>query len=156
MAPTMTPTRMSAWLDQVWLIRYLDRQLAGEEAQWFEVYAMDRPTLLATIEADTRLRDALAAAASTLHGNVSVDRGGRPGGAPGHDANDGGSASAGSRSAKPVSRGTRQFDLHAGQGRSSTAPAQRLSVHACILLGGNPGDRALAARIAGRTASRRR
>lgn len=81
MAPTTTPTRMSAWLEQAWLIRYLDRQLAGEEAQWFEAYAMERRELLATIEADTRLRDALAAAASIRHTDMSFDGGGRPGGA---------------------------------------------------------------------------
>ena len=81
MAPTTTPTRMSAWLEQAWLIQYLDRQLAGEEAQWFETYAMERQELLATIEADTRLRDALAAAASIRHTDMSVDGGGRPGGA---------------------------------------------------------------------------
>jgi hypothetical protein len=80
-APTTTPTRMSAWLEQAWLIQYLDRQLAGEEAQWFEAYAMERRELLATIEADTRLRDALAAAASIRHTDMSVDGGGRPGGA---------------------------------------------------------------------------
>jgi hypothetical protein len=80
-APTTTPTRMSAWLEQAWLVQYLDRQLAGKEAQWFETYAMERRKLLATIEADTRLRDALAAAASTRHTDMSVDGGGRPGGA---------------------------------------------------------------------------
>jgi len=72
---------MSAWLEQAWLIQYLDRQLAGEEAQWFETYAMERRELLATIEADTRLRDALAAAASIRHTDMSFDGGGRPGGA---------------------------------------------------------------------------
>jgi hypothetical protein len=71
---------MSTWLEQAWLIRYLDRQLAGEEAQWFETYAMERREVLATIEADTRLRDALAAAASIRHTDMSVDSGGRPGG----------------------------------------------------------------------------
>ena len=81
MVSTATPMRMSAWLDQAWLIQYLDRQLAGEEAQWFESYAMERPDLLATIETDTRLRDALAAAASIRHTDMSVDGGGRPGGA---------------------------------------------------------------------------
>jgi len=78
-ALTMLPTRMSAWLEQAWLIQYLDRRLAGEEAQWFESHAMERPKLLATIEADTRLRDALAAAASIRHTDMSVDGGGRPG-----------------------------------------------------------------------------
>lgn len=104
MAPTTTPTWTTAWLGQVWLVRYLDRQLAGEEAQWFEAYAMDRPELLATIEADTRLRDALAAAASARHGDVPVDGGGRPGGAPDHDAGGDGSAGAESRGADHLSQ----------------------------------------------------
>ena len=80
MAPTMTPTRMRAWLEQAWLIQYLDRQLAAEEATWFEAYAMDRPELLRTIDADTRLRAALVAAASTRHKERSVDRGSRSSG----------------------------------------------------------------------------
>jgi len=81
--PTTTPTRMTAWLEQAWMVRYLDRQLAGEEANWFEAYALDKPELLAMIEADTRLRDALAADASIRHMERSIDRGGRQGGATG-------------------------------------------------------------------------
>jgi hypothetical protein len=81
--PTTTPTRMTAWLEQAWMVRYLDRQLASEEADWFEAYALDKPELLAMIEADTRLRDALAADASIRHMERSVDRGGRQGGATG-------------------------------------------------------------------------
>jgi hypothetical protein len=50
-----------------WLVRYLDRQLASKESAWFESYAMDKPVLLAKIEADTRLRDALAADATARH-----------------------------------------------------------------------------------------
>jgi hypothetical protein len=80
---TTTPTRMTAWLEQAWMVRYLDRQLAGEEATWFEAYALDKPELLAMIEADTRLRDALATDASMWHMERSVDRGGRQGGATG-------------------------------------------------------------------------
>jgi hypothetical protein len=38
---------------------------------------MDRPELLRAIEADTGLRDALAAAASTRHGDMSIDGCGR-------------------------------------------------------------------------------
>ncbi|HSC12124.1 MAG TPA: hypothetical protein VLC97_14210, partial [Rhodanobacteraceae bacterium] len=83
MTPTTTPTRMTAWLEQAWMVRYLDRQLASEEANWFEAYALDKPDLLAMIEADTRLRDALAADASIRHMERSVDRGGRQGGATG-------------------------------------------------------------------------
>ena len=83
MTPTTTPTRMTAWLEQAWMVRYLDRQLASEEADWFEAYALDKPELLAMIEADTRLRDALASDASIRHMERSVDRGGRQGGATG-------------------------------------------------------------------------
>ena len=83
MTPTTTPTRMTAWLEQAWMVRYLDRQLASEEANWFEAYALDKPELLAMIEADTRLRDALASDASIRHMERSVDRGGRQGGATG-------------------------------------------------------------------------
>ena len=83
MAPPTTPTRMTTWLEQVWLDSYLDRQLAGEEAQWFEAYAVERPELLVTIETDTRLRDALAAAASMRRTDTSADGGCRPGEATG-------------------------------------------------------------------------
>jgi len=82
--PTMTPTRMTAWLEQAWLIRYLDRQLAGEEADWFEAYALDKPELLAMIEVDTRLRDALAADATMRHRERSVVDESRQGGAAAH------------------------------------------------------------------------
>jgi hypothetical protein len=79
--PTTTPTRMTAWLEQAWLVRYLNRRLSGEEVTWFESYLLDKPELLAMIEADTRLRDALAAGASTRHTERSVERDGRQGGA---------------------------------------------------------------------------
>jgi len=42
--------------------RYLDRQLSGEESAWFEAYAMDKADLLQAIDADSDLRDAIAAA----------------------------------------------------------------------------------------------
>lgn len=58
---TPMPTPMSAWLQQAWLARYLDRQLDGDETAWFEAYVLDKPELLAMIDADNRLRDALAA-----------------------------------------------------------------------------------------------
>ena len=54
MAPTTKPARMRAWLEQAWLIQYLDRQLASKETAWFEAYAMERLELLRTIDADTR------------------------------------------------------------------------------------------------------
>ncbi len=59
MTPTPPPRRMTAWLEQAWLTRYLDRQLADEETTWFETYMLDKPELLTTIEADADLRDAL-------------------------------------------------------------------------------------------------
>ncbi len=64
MTPNSAPQRLSAWLEQAWLARYLDRQLDGAETEWFEAYALDKPELLTMIDADTRLRDALAADAS--------------------------------------------------------------------------------------------
>lgn len=61
---TRTDTPMPAWLEDAWLSRYLDRQLSAEEVEWFEVYALDKPDLLARIESDLDLRDALDAAAA--------------------------------------------------------------------------------------------
>jgi hypothetical protein len=70
---TPMPTPMSGWLEQAWLARYLDRQLTGEETAWFEAYVLDKPELLDVIDADTRLRDALAADRLALgSGDVSV------------------------------------------------------------------------------------
>lgn len=62
----MTPgatTRMAGWLESAWLARYLDRQLEGEELAWFEAYLLDKPELLAMVEADNGVRDAVAAGA---------------------------------------------------------------------------------------------
>lgn len=53
-------TPMPPWLEQVWLMRYLDRQLDSDEEAWFEAYLLDRPHLVDQLEADTYLRDALA------------------------------------------------------------------------------------------------
>jgi len=55
---------MTPWLEHAWLVRYLDRELDSDEASWFEAYAIDKPELLVKIEADTALRDALAANAA--------------------------------------------------------------------------------------------
>jgi hypothetical protein len=73
--PTTTPTRMRAWLEQAWLVRYMDRELSSEETTWFESYAMDKPELLAMIESDTHLRDALAGDAGSTHAPASVHTG---------------------------------------------------------------------------------
>lgn len=55
-----TSSRLPAWLEQAWLERYLDRLLTDEEAAWFETYVLDKPELLAQIDADSTLRDAFA------------------------------------------------------------------------------------------------
>ncbi|MEO7325412.1 MAG: hypothetical protein ABIW82_11350 [Dokdonella sp.] len=59
MTPTTTP--MAGWLESAWLARYLDRQLSGDEAAWFEAYLLDKPELLGMVEVDNELRDGLAA-----------------------------------------------------------------------------------------------
>lgn len=53
---------MSAWLEQAWLQRYLDRALDAEELAWFETYLLAHPHLVAAVERDTDLRDALTLA----------------------------------------------------------------------------------------------
>ncbi len=72
---TPMPTPMSAWLEQAWLARYLDRQLDGDEAAWFEAYVLDKPELLTMIDADNRLRDALAAEPRAARGASSEQNG---------------------------------------------------------------------------------
>lgn len=57
---------MPAWLEGVWMQRYLDRELSESETNWFEAYCVDRDHLLAMIEADLALRDVLAANAGAL------------------------------------------------------------------------------------------
>ena len=59
MKPMSTP-RMAAWLESAWLARYLDRGLDPDEARWFEAYLLDRPELLAAVDADATLRAVLA------------------------------------------------------------------------------------------------
>jgi hypothetical protein len=76
---------MTAWLEQAWLARYLDRQLAGDETTWFEAYVLDKPELLAMIDADTRFRDALAADTTMRHMERSVADESRQGGATARD-----------------------------------------------------------------------
>lgn len=125
MTPTMTPTRMTAWLEQVWTVRYLDRQLTGEEATWFEAYALDKPDLLAMIEADTRLRDALAADASMRHKDRSIDRESRQGGATGD-------APRGVGEATPIAHAQESPEARASRNRP--APAW-LAMAATLVLG---------------------
>lgn len=49
------------WLEQAWLQRYLNRELDAAESEWFETYAIDKPSLIAAIESDNSLRDGLHA-----------------------------------------------------------------------------------------------
>jgi hypothetical protein len=69
---------MAAWLESAWLARYLDRQLSAEESAWFEAYALEKPDLLAVIETDNALRDALAvhdaANDGPMAGSAGADR----------------------------------------------------------------------------------
>jgi hypothetical protein len=67
-------TRMSQWLERAWLTRYLDRELSNEESEWFESYVLDKDDLLALIEADTGIRDALKAAGSQTTDAASRSR----------------------------------------------------------------------------------
>lgn len=55
------PVRLAPWLERVWLERYLERRLDADETRWFELYLHGHPELLAEVEADLELRDALAA-----------------------------------------------------------------------------------------------
>ncbi len=67
---------LSVWLEHAWLQRYLERKLSEPEAEWFEMYILDKPHLLAQIEVDNDLRDglALAAAATSERGVASPFR----------------------------------------------------------------------------------
>lgn len=51
---------LSDWLERAWLQRYLERQLSDPETEWFEMYVLDKPHLIAEIEVDNDLRDGLA------------------------------------------------------------------------------------------------
>ena len=55
-------SRASAWLERAWLARYLERALDEDEVARFEAYVLDKPELLREIDADTAVRDSLAAA----------------------------------------------------------------------------------------------
>lgn len=55
-------SRTSAWLERAWLARYLDRTLDEDEMARFEAYVLDKPELLREIDADTAVRDSMAAA----------------------------------------------------------------------------------------------
>jgi hypothetical protein len=71
---TAAQQTLPGWLEQAWLDRYLDRGLTQEELEWFEVYVLDKAHLLQCIEADSDLRDGLAAVEAERV--ASLDRGG--------------------------------------------------------------------------------
>lgn len=52
---------LPGWLEQAWLQRYLDRELTDLENEWFEAYAIDKAELIAAIDTDNTLRDAMHA-----------------------------------------------------------------------------------------------
>lgn len=70
-------SRMAAWLESAWLARYLERGLDPAENDWFEAYLLDKPALLAAVDADNTLRAALASERSTF------ERGGKDAAAAG-------------------------------------------------------------------------
>lgn len=59
---------MTPWLEQAWLRRYLDGGLDPGEVEAFEIYLLDKPCLLADVEADNQLRAAIAADPGLLRG----------------------------------------------------------------------------------------
>ena len=74
MIPNDPSVRMAAWLESAWLARYLERELSSDEAAWFEGYLLDKKDLLAMVEADTHLRDALAAEPATWRSSTGSVR----------------------------------------------------------------------------------
>lgn len=140
MTPTPWPMQMTAWLEQAWLARYLDRQLSSEESTWFEAYVLDKPELLATIEADTRLRDVLAADATARHGDRLILPESPATAATGQDQ------AAAANDEQPT--GDAPVDASSPPGaRRGAAPAIWLATAASLLLGfgiGGIGTRALA------------
>lgn len=70
----------SDWLERAWLQRYLERKLSEQETEWFEAYMLDKPHLIAEIEADNDLRDGLALVAASpsvgVVASLSSSRGG--------------------------------------------------------------------------------
>lgn len=57
---------MPEWLEQAWLERFLDRELAPSEQAWFEAYVLDKPELLERIEADSAVRAVVHADAAAF------------------------------------------------------------------------------------------
>jgi len=53
------PLTMAPWLEQAWMDRYLGRQLATAENEWFEAYLLDKPQLLDRWSTELALRDGM-------------------------------------------------------------------------------------------------
>jgi hypothetical protein len=118
---------LSAWLEQAWLQRYLDRELDGYETKWFETYLLDKPDMVASIEADLDLRDALAAGAA------------RPGGESASGADDFASAhAAAANDAQPTEVDPSNSLRHAANA-PRYGPAAWLGVAAALLVGVGAG-----------------
>lgn len=59
---------LAPWLEQIWLDRYLDRELDPGALAAFETYLLTRPHLIAALEADNALRDLMHRAAASPPG----------------------------------------------------------------------------------------
>lgn len=73
MTDTETPKRLADWLEQAWLARYLDRQLSEAEEEWFEAYVLDKPQLVAALDADSDLRDGMVLVVARTGSARAVD-----------------------------------------------------------------------------------
>jgi len=133
--PTPTPTRLSAWLEQVWLLRYLDRQLDGDETKWFEAYVLDKPDMLALIEADLDLRDALAAEAARSTRQAATD-------APRRISTD----AVATNDVQPTAVGAIASRPVSSPGHARRSPPARLGLAAALLVGLGAGWLASGAR----------
>lgn len=71
--------RMTPWLERAWLQRYLDGALDPAEVAAFEAYLLDKPHLLAHVEADNQLRAAIAVDPGLLLDVRGTDSGPGPG-----------------------------------------------------------------------------
>lgn len=70
--------RLAAWLEDAWIERYLERQLATGEEAWFEAYVMDKADLLDRLDVDSDLRDGLVPVSRDSSEDAEVDSGSLP------------------------------------------------------------------------------
>lgn len=62
------------WMERALLQRYLARTLSAQETDWFEAWMLDKPHIIAAIEADNDLRDGLALASAARSGAAVMPR----------------------------------------------------------------------------------